>query len=433
MPGAGAVSGAPRASEYSGPPAGAGPGEFGALQGLVVLDLTMMLAGPFATMMLADQGALVIKVEPPGGDMTRTTGPHLPGALTIEEQGFGGYFGSINRNKRSLVLDLKKASGKAALIRLVRQADVLVENYRAGVMERLGLGYETLARENPKLVYATLRGFGDPRSGESPYADWPAYDPVSQAMGGIMGITGPVQGGAPTKIGPGVGDIVPAMFLAYGVAAACWRAQRTGQGQFVDVSMVDGVLAVCERLVYQYAASGVAPGPEGNGHPMLCPFGLFPAKDGWVSLGVPNDRFWVPLVERMGRPELATDPRYALRPDRVARRAEVDAIVSEWTSRHTKQELCELLGGEIPFGPVFDAADIFADPHFAARGMLVPTEQPGAADRLTVAGTPVHMSATPGGIARRAPLTGEDGERTLAQFGFGADEIAALRADGATQ
>jgi len=402
-------------------------GATGALEGLVVLDLTQMLAGPYATMMLADQGAHVVKIEPPGGDLTRRTGPHLDGARRIEDKGFGSYFASINRNKDSLVLDLKQAAGKAALLRLVRQADVLVENYRSGVMERLGLGYETLALENPRLVYAALRGFGDARSGESPYAAWPAYDPVAQAMGGIMGITGAVAGGPPTKIGPGVGDIVPAMHLAYGIAAACWRAQRTGQGQFLDVAMVDAVLAVCERLVFQHSATGRVPGPEGNGHPLLCPFGLFPAKDGHVSLGVPNDRFWVPLVQCMGQPELATDPRYATNDARVENKAAVDEIVGRWTARHTKAELSALLGGEIPFGPVFDAADIFGDPHFRARQMLVEVEQPGASRPLTVAGTPVRMSGTPGGVRRRAPLTGEHTDETLRTFGFSGDEIASLR------
>jgi crotonobetainyl-CoA:carnitine CoA-transferase CaiB-like acyl-CoA transferase len=400
---------------------------FGALQGLVVLDLTQMLAGPYATMMLADQGAQVIKIEPPGGDGTRRNGPHLDGALKMAEGGFGGYFASINRNKHSITIDLKQPAGKAALLRLVERADVVVENYRAGVMERLGLGWEVLSRANPKLVYAALRGFGDPSSGASPYASWPAYDPVAQAMGGIMGITGPVPGGAPTKIGPGVGDLVPAMFLAFGVTSACWHAQRTGVGQFVDVGMVDSVLALCERLVFQYSASGESPGPEGNGHPLLCPFGLFPASDGHVSLGVPNDRFWVPLTQRMGRPALATDPRYATNEARMANKAEVEAIVRDWTSSHTKAELSALLGDEIPFGPVFDAADIFEDPHFRVRRMLVDTEQPGADRPLTVAGTPVHMSATPGGVHRRAPLTGEHTDATLARFGFAADEITALR------
>lgn len=400
---------------------------FGALQGLVVLDLTQMLAGPFATMMLADQGAKVIKIEPPGGDLTRENGPHLPGATRFEGGGFGSYFASINRNKHSLTLDLKKAEGKATLRRLVQGADVLVENYRTGVMDRLGLGYEQLTEINPKLVYAALRGFGDPRSGKSPYAEWPAYDPVAQAMGGIMGITGSEPGGPPTKVGPGVGDLIPAMFLAYGIAAACWRAQRCGRGQFVDVAMVDAILALCERPVFQHSATGQTPGPEGNGHPLLCPFGLFPARDGHVSLGVPNDRFWVPLVARMGRPELAADVRYASNEARVKNRHEVDAIVSGWTARHTKAELSALLGGEIPFGPVLNAADIFADPHFRERRMLVEVEQPGASRPLTVTNTPIRMSETPGGVQRRAPMVGEHTDELLATFGFAHHEIASLR------
>ena len=405
----------------------------GALDGLVVLDLTQMLAGPYATMMLADHGARVVKIEPPGGDGTRRSGPRPKGAIGADAGGYGAYFASVNRNKQSLVLDLKTAPGKEALLRLVDRADVLVENYRAGVMERLGLGYERLAARNPRLVYACLRGFGDPRSGRSPYADWPAYDPVAQAMGGIMGITGPVPGGAPTKIGPGVGDIMPAMFLAFGVAAACWRAQRTGTGQFVDVGMTDAVLAVCERIVYQYSVTERTPGPEGNGHPLLCPFGLFPASDGWVSLGVPNDRFWVPLVARMGRPELAEDPRYRSNEDRVRHRGEVDEAVGAWTRMHTRDRLGELLGGEIPFAPVFDASDVFEDAHFRIRRMLVETEFPGAERPVTLAGTPVKMGDTPGGIRTRAPLVGEHGERVLSDFGFDAAEIAALRAAGATR
>jgi formyl-CoA transferase len=225
-----------------------------------------------------------------------------------------------------------------------------------------------------------------------------------------------------------VGDIIPAMCLAFGLVSACLSAKRTGRGQFVDVGMVDAVLAVCERPVYQYSATGVTPRPEGSGHPLLCPFGLFPARDGHVSLGVPNDPFWVLLVARMGRPELAADERYATNEARVARRGEVDAMVREWTSRHTKAELSAILGGEIPYGPVFDAADIFADPDFRQRQMLVEVEQPGAERALTLANTPVHMSATPGGVRRRAPLTGEHTEELLRRFGFDAAQIDALRA-----
>jgi formyl-CoA transferase len=403
----------------------------GALDGLTVIDLTAMLAGPYAAMMLADQGARVVKVEPPDGDVSRRIGPHPDGGLMSEDGGYGAYFASIGRNKESIVVDLKQEAGKAVLRRMVAKADVIMENFRSGVMERLGLSYEALAEINPRLVYASVRGFGDARTGQSPYATWPAYDPVSQAMGGIMGITSTTKGGAPTKIGPGVGDIMPAMFLAFGIASACWRAQRTGEGQFVDIAMVDGVLAVCERLVFQYSVTGAPPGTEGNHHPLVCPFGLFPAKDGHVSIGVPKDEFWGPLMQAMGMPERADDARYATNDARMERRQEVIDLISEWTAARTKRELIAIFGDKVPFGPVFQADDIFADPHFAARNMLVEVEHPGAHRPLTIANTPIRMSRTPGGIRRRAPLTGEDTDRILADFGFAPEEVAALRDSGA--
>jgi crotonobetainyl-CoA:carnitine CoA-transferase CaiB-like acyl-CoA transferase len=404
---------------------------FGALSGLTVIDLTVMLSGPYCSMMLADQGARVIKIEPPGGEDSRRIGPFLPDSTPLEQGGYGAYFASINRNKESVVIDLKQDAGKEVLRRLVCSADVLIENYRAGVMERLGLAYESLNAINPRLVYAALRGFGDDRTGASPYSAWPAYDPVSQAMGGIMGITGATPGGPPTKIGPGVGDILPAMFLAFGITSACWRAQRTGEGQFLDIGMVDAVLAVCERLVYQYSATGIAPKPEGSGHPLLCPFGLFPAKDGHVSIGVPKDSFWAPLAGAMGRPELATHSDYATNEARMTRKDEVNALVAEWTSARTKQELAAACGGRIPFGPVFQADDIFADPHFAARHMLAGVEVPGAGRPLTLADTPLHLAGTPGGVKQRAPLAGEHTDRVLAEAGFSPEEIASLRQTGA--
>ncbi len=403
----------------------------GALAGLVVLDLTQMLAGPYATMMLADQGARVIRIEPPGGDQTRLGGPHLPGARRLDDGGYGAYFASTNRNKESIVIDLKQAAGRSAFLRLVDGADVVVENFRAGVMDRLGLGYEALAQRNPRLVYGALRGFGDPRSGSSPFAAWPAYDPIAQAFGGIMGITGPVIDGPPTKVGPGVGDILPAMFLAFGLVSACLAARASGRGQFVDVAMADAVLAVCERLVFQYSVTGKPPGPEGNGHPLLAPFGLFEARDGYISLGVPNDRFWRPLCRLMERPELADDPRYRSKQDRADNRREVEALVAAWVRQHSREELATMLGGEIPFAPVFGADDIFGSAHFAARQMLVDVDQPGAERPLTIANTPLKMSATPGGVRCRAPLVGEHGDAVLGDFGFDPAEIAALRAGGA--
>ena len=401
----------------------------GALDGLVVIDLTTMLAGPFATMLMADHGARVIKVEPPGGESTRLIGPHPPGGTQMADGGFGAYFASTNRNKESVILDLKSEVGKEALRRLVDGADVLIENFRAGVMERLGLSYESLIARNPKLVYASIRGFGDPRTGKSPLVDWPAYDVVSQAMGGIMGITGE-KGGAPTKIGPGVGDIVPAMQSVIGILAAVWRAGRTGEGQFVDVGMVDAVLSICERAVYQYSYAGDVAEPEGNGHPLLCPFGLFPAKDGYIALGIPRDDFFALFVKLIGQPELATDPRYEKNPDRVARRDEVHAIVTAWTSPRTKAEIAEVLGGKVPFGPVQRADEIFASPHTAARGMLAEVEHPGAAKPVVLAGPAIKMDRTPASVRHRAPLVGEHTRSVLADFGFSEAEIAAVVGEG---
>ena len=248
---------------------------FGPLQGLRILDLTHALAGPFCTQVLADLGADVVKLEPPQtGDMARLSGPFHP---SDEERMDSGYFHSINRNKRSIVLDLKNEQGREILKALLPSFDVLVENFRAGVMDSLGLSYETLARKCPKLVYAAIRGFGDPRGGISPYVDWPAYDVVAQAMGGIIGITG-TDAEHPTKVGSGVGDTIPALYLAIGILAAVLHAREKGHGQFVDVAMVDAVLGACERIVHQRSFGKVNAVPEGNHHPFITPFGIFPRK-----------------------------------------------------------------------------------------------------------------------------------------------------------
>jgi len=399
----------------------------GALAGVLVIDFTQMLSGPFAAMMLADQGARVIKVEPPGGDRTRKFGPFKPGQLTMADGGYGGYFASTNRNKEGLCVDLKSPEGREVILRLAAKADIVIENFRAGVMERLGLGYETLAKINPRLVYGAIRGFGDARTGKSPYGEWPAYDVVAQAMGGIMGITSTEAGGQPTKIGPGVGDIVPAMQCAFGLVSALYRAKATGVGQFVDVAMVDGVLALCERIVFQHGIDGTVPGPEGNSHPLLCPYGLFPSKDGWVAIGCPHDDFWALLARRMGREDLAEDERYRTTPQRLERRAEVEGAVSAWTAARTKSEIAAALGGKVPFGPVLRVDEIFADGHTAARGMLAKVELPGVPDHpLVIADTAVKMTGTPGGVRFRAPLVGEHTERVLGDVGYTAAEIAAL-------
>ncbi|GGC65506.1 CaiB/BaiF CoA transferase family protein [Chelatococcus reniformis] len=398
---------------------------FGALDDITVLDLTQMLAGPYGTMMLADHGADVIKIEPFGGDVTR-------GAAASPSHGgssLGAYFQSVNRNKRSVCLDLKRPEGRDAFKRLVAGADAVVENFRAEVMDRLGLGYEALRQINPRLVYGTLRGFGDPRTGASPYARWPAFDVVAQAMGGVMAITGP-DPMTPTKVGPGIGDIIPGIMLAFGVVSAIHHARRTGVGQFVDISMVDSIFAVCERMVWQHSAEGTVPGPEGNHHPFLCPFGMFPASDGHVTIAAHTDDFFAVLCAKLDMADVAGDMRFTDKGGRTRDRRELIVAISRHTARHSKAELTARLGGRIPYGPVMNIADIADDPHFAAREMIVTLEQPNGRP-VQVAGVPLKMTATPGGVRRRSPFLGEDTVPVLRAAGLTDQAIAALVKSGA--
>jgi crotonobetainyl-CoA:carnitine CoA-transferase CaiB-like acyl-CoA transferase len=377
-----------------------------------VIDLSRFLAGPFCTQLLADHGADVIKVEEPGGDPARQVGPHLP---DDEERAYGGYFQSINRNKRSIVLDLKRESDRDVLRRLASSADVVVENFRAGVMERLGLSYEALAEINPRLVYVAIRGYGDPRTGRSPCVDWPSYDVIAQAAGGLVGVTGP-DAGAPTRVGPSVGDLIPGLFAGFGVLSAVIEAQRSGRGQFVDVAMADGILAICERIVYRYSYGGHVSRPEGNDHPLVRPFGVFPASDGHVSIAAAFGRSWDEFCTLIGRTDLLADPRFA---SMELRRANSDALseaVCAWTGSRTRAEIAAVLAGTVPFAPVNDAADVFDDAHFKARRMLVPVDHAGSALTPAIVDTPIKMTRTPGGVFRRAPRLDEHRAEVLAEL-----------------
>jgi crotonobetainyl-CoA:carnitine CoA-transferase CaiB-like acyl-CoA transferase len=393
----------------------------GPLKGLKVLDLTRALAGPFCTMLLADQGAEVIKVETLDiGDGTRGM-PPFPPEIT-DRKPYGGYFQSVNRNKQSIVIDLKTEEGKKIIRTLVAESDVLVENFRAGVMEGLDLSYESLAEINPKLVYGAIRGFGDPRTGESPYSKWPAYDVIAQAMGGMMSITGP-KGGEPTKVGPGVGDLIPATFAAFGIMSAIYHANNTGVGQFVDVAMYDAILALCERTVPTYSYTGEIQGVEGNSHPTLCPFGIFPAADGSVAIACPGENFWKALCIEMGRPELIDDKKFSRNYHRSENMEETIQIVSQWTIQFSKKELVSRLGGKLPFGPVQDTKELFNDPHVRERNMLSLVDQPGSGKQYHITNTPIKMTKTQGGVYRRAPLLGEHTDAVLTAIGYTQDEI----------
>ena len=400
----------------------------GPLAGVRILDFTQALAGPFCTQNLADLGAEVVKVEGlAGGDLSRNSGPFHE---ADPERRYSGYFQSINRGKKSLAVDLKTPEGVEIVRRLITDFDVVVENFRVGVMDRLGISYESLAALNPRLVYAAIRGFGDPRTGESPYVDWPAFDVVAQAMGGMMGITGPL-GGPPTKVGPGVGDTVPALYAALGIVSAVLHARETGEGQFLDVAMTDAVLGVCERIVHQYSFGHDVPGPEGNHHPFLLPFGIYPAADGFVAIACPGDPFFRSLCKALGAEDLLAEEAFATPRARQANRVRVIERLSALTLRLTKAELQERLGGLVPFGPVLTIAEIAHDPHFAARDMLAEIECPGFPEPMRIAGQPIKFARTPSGVRGRGPDLGEHTAAVLRAHGASDADLARWAAAGA--
>jgi len=386
----------------------------GPLFDLRILDLTQALAGPFCTMLLADLGADVIKVEPPLGDMARYLGPHPDDRETCQ---YGGYFASINRNKRSIVLNLKTEADREIFLRLAETVDAVVENARVGVVDRLGIGYETLRARNPRIVYAAIRGFGDPRTGESPYADLPAFDIVAQSMGGMVSATGP-SGSRGMPAGASVGDLFPGTLAALGVVSAVHAAQRSGEGQFLDVAMYDGVLLLCESIVYKFSVDGVVQRPRGFGHPALSPFDVYETADGAVAIAAPKDEQWQALCEAMGRPDLVLDERTVNVLVRASHRELVNEAVLAWTRETTTREVVAALARRVPVGPVNTAADIFADPHVKIREMLVEIEQPGNNRPITLAGPPIKLTGTPSRVYRRPPNIGEHTEEILAEAGI---------------
>ena len=393
----------------------------GPLRDLTMIDCTIALAGPFGTALLADLGANVIKVEPPQGDGSRPQPPLPPDYANVGAEApagvdYGGYFASINRNKRSIVLNLKEPADREALLKLCEQADAVIENMRAGVMDRLGLGYEVIAARNPAIVYGAIRGFGDPRTGESPYAGWPAYDIVAQAMSGFAHITGPAEAGGGFPAGVSVGDIYPGTLMALGVVSAVLHAKQTGQGQFVDVAMYDAMVALTETVIANYGFEERALSARGRHHPNLMPFGIYPASDGMVALACPGPKHWERLCEAMARPDLVSDARCRNTFVRRRNQAFVEAQLSAWTSGRTKAEIMARLGGQIPCGPVNTAEDLFADPHLAARQMITRFQLPGDNPEVAITGTPIKFTATPAGFYRPPPRLDEHRMEVRAEF-----------------
>ncbi|MFC4359177.1 succinyl-CoA:mesaconate CoA-transferase [Halobium salinum] len=385
----------------------------GALSDLRVVDLTQVLAGPYCTMLLADLGADVVKVERPGGDLIRPNPPFLDdGDTDPADQPYGGYFQSVNRGKRSVELDLGDRRDRTDFLSLVETADVVVENYRAGTMERFDLGYETLREHNPELIYAAIRGFGDPRTGETDRQGRPCFDLVAQALGGVMEITGQADG-PPTKVGPGVGDLFTATLNAVGILAAVHHRERTGEGQFVDTAMYDSMVSMCERTAYQRSYTGEAPTRQGNSHPTLFPYDAFETTDGHVVIAAFGDGHWRALCAAMDRPDLVADY-----PDAAARldaRDHLRGVLADWAAGRSSDAVVDALDGDVPCAPVQDADDVAADPHVRAREMLVEVDQPGTGERVEVAGQPIKLSATPTRPGQRAPLLDEHREELLGE------------------
>jgi CoA:oxalate CoA-transferase len=353
----------------------------GALTGITVLDLTRVLAGPFCTMVLAELGARVIKIEaPPDGDDSRQYGPFL--------EGRSAYFLSLNRGKESLRLNLKDPGDRAVFLRLVEKADVLAENFRPGAMERLGLGWPQLQGRNPRLIYAALSGFGQ----TGPRAAQPAYDLVIQAMGGIMSITGQ-PGAPPTRVGSSMGDITAGLYCAIGINAALYHREKSGRGMLVDVAMLDCQVAILENALARLAAEGVPPGPLGARHPSITPFDAFRASDGWLVICAGNDRLFAELARVLGRPQLAEDPRFIDNPGRTqnheALKKEMEAALAAHPVEHW---LAALQKAGVPSGPVNDMAKLMAEPQIAARNMLVSMPAGGDAT-IRVAGNPIKLSS----------------------------------------
>lgn len=390
-----------------------------ALEGIIVLDLGRVLAAPYCGMILADLGAEVIKIEIPGsGDDSREYPP-----LVNKES---GYFMSLNRNKKSLTLDLKRKKGKEIFKTLAGRADVILENFRPGTMDKLGLGYKVIKEINPRLVYAAISGFGQ----SGPYSGKPAYDLIIQAMGGIMSLTAH-PGGMPTRVGSSVSDITAGMFGAIGILAALRAREVTGRGQMVDISMLDCQVALLENAIARYGATGKAPQPTGNRHPAITPFQAFPTKDYYVICAAGNDKLWEEFCRAVGREDLVRDPRFATNRLRTENIKQLEAILFDIFSQKTTAEWIGVMeAAGIPCGPIYSIGQVVNDPQVKAREMVVEIDHPVAGKQL-IHGVPVKLSDTPGGIRQPAPTLGQHTVEVLQRFGFSDQEITRLAREGA--
>ena len=404
---------AARGGDASGRAAAPGP-----LDGLLIADLTRALAGPYCTMMLADLGARVIKVEAPdGGDDTRGWGPPF-----IE--GESAYFICINRNNESFTLNLKDARGRELLWRLLARADVLVENFRPGTIDRLGFGYRTVRARLPRLVSCSISGFGQ----TGPYRERPAYDLIVQGMGGLMAITGEPDGN-PMRVGVAVADICAGMFSAYGILAALRARDRTGQGQWVDAAMLDGQVAWMTYMAANYFATGDNPPRVGSAHTNLVPYQPFATKDGYVTVTVGSEGLWRRFCRALEVP-FVDDPRFATNAARVEHRRELlNALDPVFRSRTTAEWLARLLEAGVPAGPISRIDEVMTDPQVLHREMVVDVDHPRAG-RVRVNGVPLKFSDTPGAVRTPPPTLGQHTASVLSELGCAAAQVESLRAAG---
>ena len=391
------------------------------LTGVRVLDLTQAYSGPFCTMHLADQGAEVIKIEVPGvGDQSRGWEP-MEGEAS-------GYFSYINRNKYGLTLNLKTERGKELFRELVKTADVLCENFRVGTMERLGLGYESLREINPRLIYASISGYGL----EGPMSQLPCYDVVAQALGGMISMTGPL-GGEMVKVGPAIADNYSGTYLSLGVVMALYQRERTGEGRRLDVSMVDTVFSILETGVMQYTIKGIVSKPEGNSDPVIAPFDSFRARDGQFVLACGTNKFWAALCRAMGKPELIEDPRFINNSKRVENYIPtLKGIIEDWSMQHSVDELEELISGAgVPFGRIQNIKQACECDVIRRRNMIWDVYDPAFGREIEMPGTPIKMHGCADHADKAAPGLGEDTERLLCGIlGLGHDEVEKLREEG---
>ncbi|MCH8281499.1 MAG: CoA transferase [Chloroflexi bacterium] len=388
-----------------------------ALEGIRVLDLTRALAGPFCTLMLGDNGADVIKVEMPGsGDDTRKWGPPFIG----EES---AYFLSINRSKRSLTLNLREPQAKEIFLKLAESSDVLVENFTPGVMERFGLGYDEVKQTNPKIVYCSISGFGQ----DGPYRNRPAYDQIMQGISGLMSITGEPDG-EPQKIGIAVTDIGAGMWSAFAIMAALHHREQHGEGQYIDVSMMDAQVAWLTYQAAYFFANGEPPKRMGAAHPTLVPYQAFMCQDGkYINVAVGSERIWARFCQGVRREDLQNDPEYAVNSDRVRNRAKLVPMLQEYfLTRPVADWVEDLQEANVPCGPINDLADVFADPQVLARNMYVEIPHPTLGS-IKQTGLPIKFSLTPGRIDRHPPLLGEHNQEILEDLGYSVAQVDEMK------